>query len=132
MAQRNVTLGKPYALVTYGAGGANPKVATFATLDQASAAFEVVAAGAKTSDRAFAGVFDKGGVTGAAQRFGQVEQRETVWSFTKIKNLAPWIVGGAALIAGAVYLTRGKSKGVGRQRRRATATWRRRIVTTWK
>jgi hypothetical protein len=49
------------------------------------------------------------------------------------KSAVPWVVGGAAVILAAVYLTRGKKSAPrAAARRRSTPTWRRRITTTWR
>jgi hypothetical protein len=49
------------------------------------------------------------------------------------QSAVPWVIGGAAAILAAVYLTRGKkAPAKAARRRRATPTWRRRIVTTWR
>jgi len=57
----------------------------------------------------------------------------TTTTITKtVTKALPWILGGAALIAVVLYMTRKGKKKAAAPRRRRTASFRRRTVTVWR
>jgi hypothetical protein len=118
------TPGANRVVVTMEVDGKSPVVMPFSDTDVAGDAFEEVIA--TPGKRAYVGLFERAGIIGE-QHFAAVQHVETRFSFEKLKDLAPWIIGGAVVIAGAVYFS--KRRGKGRRRR---AGWRRRTVTVWR
>jgi hypothetical protein len=95
-----------FVLVTFEAFGRNPTVTAFGSSTLANEAYNDVidAPGA----RVYAAIIDRsGGVWN--EWFGATTQVFESW-FTKekLKTLAPWILGGAAIIAGAIIYARRK------------------------
>ena len=115
-------------VVALDADGKNPSVIPFSNAEMATDAFEDVIA--KPGARAYVGSFDRGGVR-AEQFFAVTQFVETRFTFEKLKSIAPVLVGGAVLIAGVVWFSRSGKKAKSPRRRRS-ANWRRRIVTTWR
>lgn len=130
----NKTPSAGFVLVTFEALGRNPVVMPFAESGPANEAYnDVIDAPGK---RVYAGIIDREGGTWN-EWFGAVTQVYEAW-FTKerLKQLAPWIIGGAVLIAGAIYYSRRKPRRAGRRatkaRRRLLPSWRRRTITVWR
>lgn len=118
-----------FVLVTFDSNGRNPAALPFSTSNLANEAYnDVIDA---PGSRVYAAVIDReGGVWN--EWFGAVTQVfETWFNKEKLKQLAPWIVGGAVLIAGAIVYSKKRRRG-GAPRRRRRSLWRRKTVTTWR
>lgn len=118
-----------YVLVTFEQNGRNPVVMPFSNTDQAGEMFSSV--GDAPGARVYAGVFDKDLEIWNEWFGATISTFETTIATTvhTLKNLAPWIVGGAVLIAGAIYFTRKPGRGRAKRRR---SSWRRRTTTVWR
>jgi hypothetical protein len=132
--------GGSYVFVGLGRDGANPQVVAFPTADALRAKFDGTSASSKLF---WAGMFDKATyaddssidpLLDSKSFQNQVFINTTVTNTLEtLKNLAPYIIGGAVLIGGVLYFTRSgsKSKTPAKKRRRASA-WRRRVTTVWR
>ncbi len=119
--------GAQRVVVTLELDGKAPVVTAFTNAEAASDAFEGVIA--TPGRRAYVGMWERSGIVGE-QYFAAIQHVETRFTFDKLKSIAPYLIGGAALIAAAVYLSR---RGKGRPgRRRSRALYRRRTVTVWR
>lgn len=131
--------GGNYVFVGLGRDGANPQVIAYPTGDALRAKFDSTTASSKLF---FAAMFDKvkyaddpsvDTMLDAKSFQNQVFINTTVTNTIEtLKNLAPFIIGGAVLIAGAVYLTGSPSKKKPATKRRRAPAWRRRITTVWR
>jgi hypothetical protein len=117
-----------HLVITMEVDGKSPIVMPFSDKNLASEAFDEVIQ--TPGRRAFTAYYDRTGVIGE-QHFAAQSHTETRFTFGQWKSAAPWLVVGAALIAGAVFLTTKKSPTKAKPRR-ARASWRRRITTTWR
>jgi hypothetical protein len=123
-----------FVVVTFDALGRNPVAMPFSTSRLANEAFnDVIDA---PGSRVYAAVIDREDVSN--EWFGSVIQVTQSW-FTKekLKQLAPWILGGAVIIAGAIYYSKnkrraGRSRAASARKVRRAISWRRPTVTTWR
>jgi hypothetical protein len=118
----------PYGVVAMRADLSVYIVGSFATAAEADAAVTRVSG---LFGHRYVGSFQYAG-----GQWNRKPQRVVVVSGTSLinwKSAVPWVIGGAAAILAAVYVTRTKKgKAASPRRRRAAPSWRRRIVTTWR
>lgn len=119
-----------YVLVSFAANGANPQVLPFSDRIAGAQAYSDLTENAAT-DRVYAAGYCKNadGTTDQCDEwFGHgISTFSSYFTKYKLKQYAPWIIGGA-LVIGAIYYS-SKKKSPARRRR---SSWRRRTTTVWR